>query len=824
LVGEEANRNQLSFDEFFNQATGHIPYPFQRRFGCSEDLPELIDIPTGLGKTDMVVLGWLWRRRFSRNDGIRHKTPRRLVYCLPMRTLVEQTGDKAKKWLENLGILAESPGDDRDLDGWCKSHGFAGKRISVTILMGGESKDEWDHYPERDSVIIGTQDMLLSRALNRGYGMSRYRWPVHFGLLNNDCLWLMDEVQLMGRGLATTAQLQAFRNRLGTIDSLPTNSIWMSATLQHEWLATVDFDPETNLSHTLALSPEERSEENIKTRIEAVKFIKKSKADSTDPKALAENVLDKHRPSSRTLVVLNTVGRAVALHRAISRKKPDAELVLVHSRFRPPDRTRVVSNLLKDPDQNGTIIISTQVVEAGVDVSARVMFTEIAPWSSLVQRFGRCNRSGKYSDAEVYWIDIPTEKSGSALPYTEDELDRARQILQSLEGQSVGPSKLPKIQQEFKHVQVIRLKDMLELFDTTPDLAGNDVDISRFIRETSDTDVQVFWRDLSDQGPNGEEPEPGPHRSELCSVPVGEIRDLIIKGTRAWAWDSLDGRWISASSDSIYPGRTILLDSSEGHYTEAEGWNIASKLRVPTIATERKDSIDDTYSSNEMAAGGWMSISEHTDLVSQEMALMLDTLMLDHQDRGRLLDSARWHDAGKAHRSFQAMIKKDELDKFTNPPAAKAPREAWLGRVPAHPILDDERRKYFRHELASGIAALLNGNDDLTAYLAAAHHGKVRLSIRSMPGEFRPPNDNIRFARGVWDGDTIPETDLGGGVVMPATTIDMSFMELGISSSGPSWLSRTLALRDRPNLGPFRLAFFEALMKAADERASGGGA
>ena len=55
--------------------------------------------------------------------------------------------------------------------------------------MGGEDSGEWDIHPEREAILIGTQDMLLSRALNRGYGMSRYRWPMHFGLLNNDALW-----------------------------------------------------------------------------------------------------------------------------------------------------------------------------------------------------------------------------------------------------------------------------------------------------------------------------------------------------------------------------------------------------------------------------------------------------------------------------------------------------------------------------------------------------------------------------------------------------------------------------------------------------------
>lgn len=85
------------FKEFFKTATGdgkgangHDPYPFQMRLALGEQLPELIDVPTGMGKTDAVVLGWLWRRRFAGQE-VREATPRRLVYCLPMRVLVEQT-------------------------------------------------------------------------------------------------------------------------------------------------------------------------------------------------------------------------------------------------------------------------------------------------------------------------------------------------------------------------------------------------------------------------------------------------------------------------------------------------------------------------------------------------------------------------------------------------------------------------------------------------------------------------------------------------------------------------------------------------------------
>ncbi|NLA25750.1 MAG: CRISPR-associated helicase Cas3', partial [Bacteroidales bacterium] len=799
-IPDMESRVNDAFDSFFQHATGHTPYPFQRNLAISEDFPEVIKIPTGMGKTDAVILGWLWRRRFDPRYEIRLHTPRRLVYCLPMRVLVEQTRDKTKQWLERLGILAASPGDDSTVAGFAEGNTGDGRRIAVTVLMGGEEREWWDIYPERDTIIIGTQDMLISRALNRGYGMNRYRWPTHFGLLNNDCLWVMDEVQLMGRGLATTTQLQAFRHRLGTMGSLPARSVWMSATLEERWLSTVDFDPGTNITQTLTLGQGDRDEPLIQSRIHARKILEQVKIGAEDLKGLAGEILDKHQRGARTLVIVNTVRRASDLHKAISKREPDAKLILIHSRFRPPDRQGVVRELLEEPGPEGTIIISTQVVEAGVDVSAKVLFTELAPWPSLVQRLGRCNRAGEYDDARVYWIDVPTDKKYTALPYTPEELDRSREVLLGLEGQSVGPEHLPDLKQKIIHEQVVREKDVIELFDTTPDLAGNDLDISRFIREADDTDVQVFWRNLPEEGPGGENPEPRPHRDEICAVPIGEIRDLVRKGEDAWIWDTLDGQWIRARTDSIYSGITLMLRAKSGHYTPAGGWDIRSKKAVPVIQRE-DDSVDVDYSSNESAISDWMSIAEHTDQVCGVMTTILDALGLEDRWRTSLLEGARWHDAGKAHRSFQALLKKEALEEFDDPPAAKAPQNAWKGRLPIRPEEEEGRRKHFRHELASGIAALQNGRDDLVAYLAAAHHGKVRLSIRSMPDERRPPDQNVRFARGIWDGDVISETDLGGGVTLPQTTIDLSFMDLGHGANGASWLARTLELRDRPDIG-----------------------
>ncbi len=96
---EQTDQAPVAYENFFRQATGgQTPYDYQRRLAEAPCASRLINIPTGLGKTAAVVLAWLWNRA-------RPKTapwPRRLVYCLPMRTLVEQTRDEARTWVEHL--------------------------------------------------------------------------------------------------------------------------------------------------------------------------------------------------------------------------------------------------------------------------------------------------------------------------------------------------------------------------------------------------------------------------------------------------------------------------------------------------------------------------------------------------------------------------------------------------------------------------------------------------------------------------------------------------------------------------------------------------
>ena len=811
-----------NFRNFFAAATGgHLPYNYQCRLGCGErgDKAEelwlsggttcssqLISIPTGLGKTSAVFLAWLWNRFVCKDPA----WPRRLVYCLPMRTLVEQTEEEVRKWIAAVIANGES---QLDLDEESLIRLDRLQKNSPVILMGGEESGEWDIYPEREAILIGTQDMLLSRALNRGYGMSRYRWPMHFGLLNNDCLWVMDETQLMGVGVETSAQLDGFRHRKEWRLNRSCPTWWMSATLESARFETVDHPMPSSGWPFVALSDEERAAGRAQQLLDAKKFVVpchitlNSTTKEKYPRELAGFIKQNHKPGTLTLVVVNRVKRAREIYEALTGGKlplyDPRQVALIHSRFRPADRERHSQLLFNNADR---IVIATQAVEAGVDVSARLLITELAPWSSIVQRVGRCNRQAELDDAQVMWVDIQPkdEKDELILPYTPAELDKARFVLTTLKDASPRVLSEIIVQEAIVIRPVIRRRDLVDLFDTTPDLCGQDLDVSRYIRDGEDNDVQFFWREFQDDSPTKD--EASPERQELCRVSIGDAMKFLSK-VDAWTWNPLEGKWDTVKRPR--PGGVYLVNANGGGYHDLLGWtgDIKHKPTSLSIAT----GIDESYDADDRTyIGEWQTLPLHSQAVAEAVDAISFSLALDAGSAATLHTAALWHDIGKAHEVFQRMLRGED---------STLERTIWAksnlkGRKCSRPG--------FRHELASALAWLQVGlsdapDRDLTAYLIAAHHGRVRLSIRSLPNEPEPPEKQRLFARGIWQGDVLPELTLGD-LTIPAVTLDLGFMTMGEGPHGPSWLARTVALRDR--LGPFRLAFLETVLRAADAIAS----
>lgn len=777
------------YSEFVHQATEGLitPFPYQARI-AEQGFPRLCRAPTGAGKTMAVTLGWLWRRRYHPDAEVRRQTPRRLVYCLPMRTLVEQVRDCARAWIGRLGLTEDVP---------------------IYTLMGGDMDRDWDRCPEQEAVLVGTQDQLLSRALNRGYTMSRYRWPVQCGLLNSDCLWVLDEVQLMGPGLPTSVQLQAFRDALGTWGAC--QSMWMSATLDPAAMRTVD---SPRWPEPLTLAPSDWASPSLAKRLQARKNLA-----ALDLRAgargyardLATEITRLHRPDSLTLVIQNTVRRAQETAAQLrASRQAGAEIVLLHSSFRPPDRERAVARITAELGAEGRIVVATQAVEAGVDLSAHTLITELAPWPSFVQRCGRCNRGGEFPDADVVWVDVGAKE---APPYEADHLALARDTLGQLDEVGIATLETVKDRTPAPQHPVIRRPDVLDLFDTTPDLSGQDVDISPYIREADDHDVGVFWREVAAE-PLGA--PPAPHPAELCPVSKSRLAKVLerLDYGDARVWDALDSQWSPVNARQLRAGMAIMLPTTAGAYDAELGWWEGAKAPVPALVPPTCPEQPEGYDANRLSDGPvTATIAEHTDpvvtAVGSLRAALADALDLPSEDWETLVRAARWHDAGKAHPEFQSRLAR--APGAEGEPLAKGPYD----RAGA-------TRRHFRHELASALAALAHGESFLLAYLVAAHHGKVRLSLRSLPEEDMPVDPSARFARGVWDGDVLPEARLGGGVRLQTTILDLSCMEMGLSDSGErSWLERALELLHL--YGPFRLAYLEALLRVADWRASAEG-
>ena len=807
----------MTFDEFFSTAMGGAtPFAYQRAL-AERDWPDALIAPTGLGKTAAVVLAWLWKRTIAPDA-----TPRRLVYCLPMRTLADQTQRNAADW---LGRLASLPGH--------RAEALPDAGRDVHLLMGGEDESPWYEHPERAAIVIGTQDMLISRALMRGYAMSRFRWPVDFALLHNDVQWVFDEVQLMSSGLATSTQLEGFRREFGTASRAA--SLWVSATLHPEWLRTVDAPANPTVWRVPDDFTEDSTSPSVRSLLDAPKHIEQSAVRPATAKKgdvaayvrnLAGEIIGHHQPGRLTLVILNTVARAQQVHAALLKRGTSPErLVLIHSRFRLADRLLQMSRLPQPRSTSDLIVVTTQAIEAGVDLSAATLISELAPASSLVQRFGRVNRYGELNDsggAIIRWIDLHGIDDALSAPYQPHELATARARIAPL--RDARPAHLPPaVPEDCSHRWVIRSKDLIDLYDTDSDLTGFDVDISPYVRDAEDTDIRVFWRDFDrSEGPLG---EPPPRRDELCSIPIGQARDWLKTvrtkqrlrpyhldpqargrggGARHAAWAPLDaGPW---------PGLVLLLHLSAGGYSPHTGFDPAITAPVSPVAhpegeARAAESLNTDPDSERQA----VSLTAHLRHVALEAGRLCEVLGI--ADHAQIARAARWHDIGKAHSTFQERLGASP----SAPPLAKAPHyDVRKGRP------------YFRHELASALAYLEHADwsraADLVAYLIAAHHGKVRMNLRALPAE-RPPvsleggPDGRRFARGVWEGDELPAVNAGAGEEWTGGTLRLSVMELGEDAHcGASWTERTRGLL--AGTGPFRLAFLEAVLRIADWRAS----
>ncbi len=816
----------MEFGIFVREVTGFDPYPYQEKVGTTlvSNWPDVLEVPTGLGKTEAVTLGWAWQ--FLKNPDI---TPRRLVYMLPMRVLVEQTYDRVDNYINKINLMMS----EGRLPGVKKPP----KPFRVFKLMGGAVDQAFDTDPVSPMVIVGTQDMILSRQLNRGFSMSPYRWPVDFALLNNDVLVVADETQLMGIGMTTARELQRIRNEVGTYGI--TKTVFMTATPPRSIM-------EQNVGEVWRLQEADRRDERVRQRISASKKL------TIYGEGLEEYMKQPELPADKLiLVVVNTVGAAQEIYKRIKKNSNKSvsdgglfggiegpEILLLHSRFRPVEREEKLRRLKAMMEAGRGIVVATQVIEAGVDLDADVLVTELAPWPSMVQRFGRVNRKGTKGTAEIR-VFIPEgmdKKQEFVGPYSKNDLIKSLDLLRKLEDfGSAGISSISAVDrreilnalpdEEVGYRLIVH--DVYELFDTEPDINGFTSDVSRFIRIIEEPSVGVIWRDFDqDKGPEVEKSNRKKKhrpwsRDEVCQVPLSQVRAIVKdKDITVWVWDFGEGEWVYAQNDNVYPGTVMMLHSDDGMYDAELGWYPKNKgtgkkkAYVKPVPRDVRNSSSDTGMGSDSGAGREVLLREHLFHVTEKLRAtveLLGHLMADPYVAEALEKAAMWHDVGKAHQVFQK--------------AVGGNKDGLLAKSSVKSIRYE--RNYFRHEVPSMMAWLLEGPDDmprpiqdLVAYLILSHHGKVRMRL----SRFRGEEDTLR---GIKENDRLPPVELPDGTVTGEVELDLEIARLGYSQRwGASWLDRTARLLGSPEMkrksgyGPFRLAFMEAVLRASDWQAS----
>ena len=781
------------FGEFFAALNGgHRPFSWQEEVLdhiCEHGVwPERINAPTGSGKSSVVDIH-LFANALAA-VGAAPRVPRRLCVTVGRRALVDSQVDRAREKILDLmekALTNESGEPDilRRVAEALQSFQTRNDDQRSDPFEVGHIRGELSNraLPVTDisacAIIAATPDMYGSRALFRGYGSTKAARPRETALLTMDTVMVLDEAHMNRQLLHTTQRIAQLQKREADL-GVPTLQVVET---------TATPSTEDSESTTLGVDIEaldSPNDEELHKRVYSHKELVLRPIDKWDGKpgnravvdAAVDAIMERlaHREAGESSkkaytvgCIVNHVRTAIAIKEALAKNKAlgKDEVQLLVGRMRPYD----LENLQKkhgklfttEGDESVKVVVATQTLEVGIDVDFADLVTELAPASSLAQRFGRVNRLGHRTDSKVVVIEPASGDSvkKDAPPYKAVDLSNAYSWLEALNGtenSSVNPAamvKNPPVQSSPERLLYQRPEwpDLLE-FSRTDENPYDEPDLDLWLHDSLEAETAMGGVIVRDNLPSNTSAAMeilktsyfAPRDRETFPANLKILQEILdyqdehgVKPRKFLYRQGEISLWQDAdhgeeSSQSLAPGDVLLLDTGSVPFT-SQGIAVTQReLPSKKDALKAVPFLDDAelYVAElyvyEKCADREERFREYLGLSPEEVAELLDTQGTDGKKMRIASELSTEAEDGQEVISWYAVVTDEESVEYSDIAQELAPTDPVL--------LDDHQNDVAERtrQLAENLGLAPEFSEALE--LAAKYHdeGKRDLRFQQMLG------------------------------------------------------------------------------------------